>query len=136
VKEVPMTSLSGSHHTVLSWVLHLLATQVRSCFMSPLCLCAGSTDGDLVLISERTSVVPRPLFLTVFTMRGVFEFGKQLCSKALEMPDIWPKSLEELEKDNLLLTIINYSCQVPRLLKLGIYVSIHFFFFSRLFLIN
>jgi len=118
VHQIPIltTGGTGEKHTVLSYALHLLATQVQVAFVTPLCLCAGTTDGKLVLLSDRTPVVPRVLSLPVFTMKGVFMFGKQLCS------DIWPETITKMKEDYLLLTIINYSCQVPRLLKLGIQV--------------
>lgn len=120
---------SNDNHTYLSYLLD----QLFYLKCTPLCICAGTTDGKLPLISEGTHVRVFPLQLTTLSMGGVFQFGKNYFAllnktESESFNFFWPQSEEEMTKDYLLITMIYYTCQVPRLLKVAIQVIFSLFY--------
>jgi len=121
---IPKSSVITQRHTQLSYVLDKLQSITEE-FAPPLCICAGTTNGKLELVSDGTRVTVVPLYLSVLSMEGVFKFGKNYFDSVLNTKEKkytfqWPDSLESMHQDHLLITIVYYTCQVPRLLKIGI----------------
>jgi hypothetical protein len=113
----------GGKHTYLSYLLDKLHNLPHT----PLCICAGTADGNLPLVCEGTHVRVIPLPLTTITMEGVLKLGRDYFDLELNQNHdydfTWPRSIEEMTKDHTLITMIYHTFQVPRLLKVAVLVS-------------
>ncbi|KAJ3336728.1 hypothetical protein HDU83_009233, partial [Entophlyctis luteolus] len=97
------------YHTYLSILLTQLAI-----FQKPVCICAGTNDGNLLSLTEYTSIVPEILSLTTLSAKNEYHtywaqmtnFASSKLSRPLEM-----------EGDESLINALVYaSYQIPRLL--------------------
>jgi len=124
-----------STHTYLSFLLDQLHNLKSN---RPLCICAGTTDGDLPLVCDGTHVRVIPLRLTTISMEGVWSLGQDYFNWMLQHSCTfsWPQSIEEMHKDHVLIAMIYHSFQVPRLLKLAVNVSLLPLKLSKTHIIN
>jgi hypothetical protein len=111
-KVTNVESTKQKNHTLLSLMLTDL------CNYRPICLVAGTTDGNLNMLIDFSSFIPAPLHLTPFSMEDADILGQAIV-RTLNLNNqknvIWPG-----EEDYTILTMVYETCQIPRLLKFAI----------------
>lgn len=115
-----MSTLPGrvARHTLLT----LLLTEL-SVSMQPICICTGTNDGGILNITAKSSINPLVLSLTPFIKEAeyttfwkeVTRFRNKKGGHCIDLCDSFGKIIDE----NLFLSLVYASYQVPRLLYLA-----------------
>jgi hypothetical protein len=99
-------------HTILS----LLLTQLSGTHW-PICICAGTNNGNILSITEMSSIIPRIISLTPFVKeRDYLQYRREMAahySIGLDRPI--PNNGDE----DLINALVNASYQIPRLLNIA-----------------